>query len=96
MSLMNPKKIAIKLTLKRPEWPARVSMDHLLHTSQKINTFSDVSERSRLLLFAHPLALGPWGEPGIGERVIRGRGPVSPSDDPSPTPGSPQGPSANG
>ena len=30
--------------LKRPEWLGGVSMDHLLHTSQKINTiFSDVS-----------------------------------------------------
>ena len=47
-------------------------MDHLLHTSQTINTFSDVSEWSRLLLFAHPLALGPWGEPGVGEGSSEG------------------------
>ena len=32
-----------KTTLKRPEWLGRVSMDHLLHTSQKMYTFSDVS-----------------------------------------------------
>ena len=29
----------IIIILKRPEWLGRVSMDHLLHTSQKINIF---------------------------------------------------------